>query len=123
MKIDFSYKDNPLKITYDIESTPNLFTLAMIHDKSMSLIIFGDHQFDDLDEKDLVKQMRRFASKKYNKKLLGIKHANDLEYHVKHYRQGNAVDMTRFLRDMIAMQTCMALDIDKSRGYRFVEYH
>lgn len=123
MKIDFSYKDNPLKITYDIESTPNLFTLAMIHDKSMSLIIFGDHQFDDLDKKDLVKQMRRFASKKYNKKLLGIKHANDLEYHVKHYRQGNAVDMTRFLRDMIAMQTCMPLDIDKSRGYRFVEYH
>ena len=69
MKIDFSYKDNPLKITYDIESTPNLFTLAMIHDKAMSLIIFGDHQFDDLDEKDLVKQMRRFASKKYNKNL------------------------------------------------------
>ena len=41
MKVDFSYKDNPLKVTYDIEATPSLFTLAMIHDYAMTLIIFG----------------------------------------------------------------------------------
>lgn len=123
MKIDFSYKDDPLKVTYDIESTPNLFTLAMIHDKSLSLIIFGDKQFDDLDEGDLVRQMRDFAAKRTNKKLLGIESEDELTYIVKHYKQGNAADMTRLARDMIAMQTCTALDTDKHLGYNFVEYH
>ena len=123
MKIDFSYKDNPLKVTYDIESTPNLFTLAMIHDKALSLIIFGDRQFDDLSEEDLIRQMRDFASKKTNMKLLDIKDVDELTYHVKHYKMGDARDMVRLSRDMLAMQTCTSLDIDKHLDYRFVEYH
>lgn len=123
MKIDFSYKDNPLKVTYDIESTPNLFTLAMIHDKALTLIIFGDKQFDDLDNDDLVRQMREFASKPTNMKLLGISSVDDLQYNVKHYKQGSAEDMTRLTRDMVAMQMCVSLDTDKHLSYSFVEYH
>ena len=79
MKIDFSYKENPLKVTYDIESTPNLFTLAMIHEKALTLMIFGDEQFNDLDHDDLVRQMKDFAGKKINMRMLGIKSVDDLD--------------------------------------------
>lgn len=123
MKIDFSYKENPLKVTYDIESTPNLFTLAMIHEKALTLMIFGDEQFNDLDHDDLVRQMRDFASKKVNMRMLGIKSPDELQYNVKHYIQGNARDMKLLERDMQRMQNCMPLDIDESMGYNFAEYH
>lgn len=123
MKIDFSYKDNPLKVTYDIESTPNLFTLAMIHEKALTLIIFGDEQFNDLDEEDLIRQMKDFASKRVNKRLLGIESIEELDYIVKHYKVGNAPDIVKLGRDMSAMQMCTALDTDKHLGYNHVEYH
>lgn len=123
MKIDFSYKEDPLKVTYDIESTPNLFTLAMIHDKALSLIIFGDEQFDDLDHDDLVRQMKDFASKDLNKKMLGIESIDDLEYNVKHYKVGSGRDMKLLEYDMQRMQTCMPLDVDEKYDYDFVEYH
>lgn len=123
VNIDFSYKENPLKVTYDIESTPNLFTLAMIHDKALTLIIFGDHQFDDLDEDDLKRQMYEFASKKINKKLLKIKSPDELDYYVKHYKQGNDADMFKFMSDLSRMQMCRTLDTDVIYGHSFVEYH
>lgn len=123
MKIDFSYKENPLKVTYDIESTPNLFTLAMIHEKALTLMIFGDEQFNDLDHDDLVRQMKDFAGKKINMRMLGIKSVDDLDYHVKHYIMGNARDMKLLERDMQRMQTCMPLDVDVDLGYDFAEYH
>lgn len=39
-KVDLSYKDNALRVTYDIESTPDLFTLAMIHNDAFGLSFF-----------------------------------------------------------------------------------
>ena len=46
--VDFSYKSNPYHVTYDIESTPDLFTLAMIHENGLSFIFFGYEKFDKL---------------------------------------------------------------------------
>ena len=112
MKVDFSYKENPLKVTYDIEATPNLFTLAMIHDYAMTLIIFGDEQFDDLYNDDLVRQMRDFASKEKNMKMLGISNVDELEYNVMHYKVGNVADMKEFAQVMQRMQTCAKLPSD-----------
>ena len=47
-KVHLLYKDNALRVTYDIESTPDLFTLAMIHNDSFGLMFFGDEQFHDI---------------------------------------------------------------------------
>ena len=58
-KIDFSYLQNALVNTYDIESTLELFTLAMINDHRMSLILFGDEQFDDVTDSELHRQDRK----------------------------------------------------------------
>lgn len=121
--IDFSYKDTTLKTTYDIESTPNLFTLAMIHDKALTLILFGDSQFDDLEESDLRSQLVKFASKKTNMKLLGINDPSELHYYIKHYKQGNREDMMMLMSDMQQMQMCMPLNTDAKYGETFAEYH
>ena len=123
-EVDLSYKKNALRVTYDIESMPDLFTLAMIHDNAFSLMLFGNEQFNDLTDEDLIKQMKDFADKEDTRKDMNIKSVKDLKYYVYRYKQGNREDMIRFSKDLIKMITCEKLENDK-RFYQtnpFVEY-
>lgn len=100
LNVDFSYLQNAIKYTYDFESTPELFTGAFIEDKSFSLMFFGDEQFDDLDDEELVRQMRVFAEKPLSKKYLNIKSADDLEYHVYRYYKNNDASIRELIGDL-----------------------
>ena len=124
-KIDFSYKEDALRVTYDIESMPDLFTLAMIHEKALSLMFFGNEQFDDLTDEELISQMRDFAKKESTLKMMELESADDLDLHLYRYQQGNKEDMKRFSKDLMAMQACNRLREDKKyKEYnnRMVEY-
>ena len=124
-KIDFSYKKNALRVTYDIESMPDLFTLAMIHDKALSLMFFGNGQFDDLSDEELISQMRDFAEKESTIEMMNIQKADDLDLHLYRYKQGDKEDMKQFAKDLMAIQTCNRLRKDKQYdefNTRMVEY-
>lgn len=111
--LDLSYKYNALRVTYDIESMPNLFTLAMIHDNALSLMFFGDEQFDDLTDDELIKQMHDFGSKKTTLEDLNVNSYKDLDYHLYRYQQGNKEDMKRFRKDLLRIISCQRLESDK----------
>lgn len=119
--VDFTYKDNALRNTYDIESTPDLFTLAMINDKSLSLMLYGNDQFKDLDEKELIRQMIDFASKPANMEDLGITDPSQLDYNVYLYTNTEE-SIKQFSKDMMTMLMCKPLSGDKKCGHDFVEY-
>lgn len=123
-KIDFSYKKNALRVTYDVESTPNLFTLAMIHDKALSLIFFGDEQFDNLTNEELINQMKNFAKKEDTLKDLNISSHEELEYNLYRYTSGDEESMNQFRDDLALMVTCKPLKSDRkyTNDYQFVEY-
>ena len=110
---DLSYKKNALRTDYDIESVHEAFTLASINEHSMSFIMFGDEQFDDLSDDDILQQMRRFASSSTNMELLGINDVDDLTYHLYRFNVGNDDDRHKLSTLVQKMITCIHLPHDK----------
>lgn len=124
-KVDLSYKDNALRVTYDIESTPDLFTLAMIHNDAFGLMFFGDEQFDDLSEEELLDQMKLFAKKEDTLKDMKKDKPEDIDLNVYKYQIGNKKDMDRLEDDLLTIICCYPLDGDKKftkHAKSFVEY-
>lgn len=124
-KVDLSYKDNALRVTYDIESTPDLFTLAMIHDNAFGLMFFGDEQFDNLSEEELLSQMSQFAKKEDTLKDMKKSSHEEIDLNVYSYKIGNKKDMARLEKDLLYMITCRPLQgdlkyVENKRS--FVEY-
>lgn len=111
--VDFSYKDNSLRVTYDIESMPDLFTLAMIHDHALSLMFFGNTQFDDLSDDELIKQMQDFGKKSTTLEDLNVDSYEDLDYHLYRYQMGNKEDMKNLAKDLQKIISCQRLRKDK----------
>ena len=109
-EIDFSYKKHAVHVTYDIESTRDLFTLAMIEDRTLSLMLFGNEQFDDLSNDDLKAQMRRFVDDKETMKLLGVQSPDEMSYHVHRYYVNDEQSIDQFREDLLKMISCTALD-------------
>ena len=81
-QIDFSYLQGAVQVTYDIESLRELFTLAMINDHSMSIILFGDEQFDDMTEEDVQKQIRAFINKPDTLRYMRKQSPDEIESYV-----------------------------------------
>lgn len=127
-KVDMSYKDHPLKIAYDIESEPDLFTLAMIHDKAFTLMFFGNEQFDDVTEEYLRDQTRQFVEKEGTMRDLNISSADEVDINILKYTMGNKLDIKRLNNDLQSMIICKPLNCDKkhiskSNSDSFVEYY
>lgn len=125
-KVDLSYKKDALRITYDIESLPDLFTLATIHDNSFSLMFFGNEQFDDLTDDELLSQMKDFASKPDTLKDMGKTSADDIDLNIYRYKI-NKDDIKRFEEDLRQILLCYPLNgdrkfIPKDKTKDFVEY-
>ena len=110
-KIDMSYKKDALRVTYDIESTPDLWTLAMIHNDAFGLMFFGNEQFDDLSDKELLSQMRDFASKQDTLKDMKKSSPDEIDLNLYNYKIGNKEDMARFENDLMKMISCRPLDL------------
>lgn len=121
-EIDLSYKDNALRVTYDVESTPNLFTLAMIHDKALSLIFFGDDQFNDLSNDELYYQMEKFATKESTKRYLESAKNGNIDLHLYRYSSNNPESIEDFGDTLLRIITNKPLKYDEQYGYEFVEY-
>lgn len=124
-KKDMSYKENALRITYDIESTPDLWTLAMIHNNAFGLMFFGNEQFNDLSDDELLSQMKDFAEKEDTLKDMNKNSADEIDLNIYSYKIGNKDDMSRFENDLMKMISCRPLDGDKKyvNHYKsFVEY-
>lgn len=127
-EVDLSYKKDALRITYDIESLPDLFTLAMIHDNAFGLMFFGNEQFDDLTDEELISQMRDFAIKKDTLSDMKKDHADEIELNLYRYHINNKDDMRRLENDLRLMLLCHALKHDEkyatgsNKGKTFVEY-
>lgn len=124
-KIDFSYLQDALVNTYDIESTLELFTLAMINDRRMSLILFGDEQFDDVTDKELHRQIRNFINKPDTLRYMKKDSPDEIESTVYRFEQGNAEHMKQFEKILLRMITCKALEVDipYTNEAKFAEYH
>lgn len=127
LNIDFSYLENAIKYTYDFEITPELFTGAFIDDKAFSLMFFGDEQFDDLENEELIKQMKAFANKPLSKKYLKINDAEDLEYHVYRYYTNNDASIRDLVGEMARFIGSRPLKQDINRAIKmgnsnFAEY-
>lgn len=127
--VDFSYKENALRTTYDDESTLEAWTCAFINDYSFSFMFFGDEQFDDLKDEDIIAQMKAFAAKRETKKYMGIKNPDDLEYILYRYHVGDENSMRKLALDMKMFQLCKPLRGDKAYLHKhsdkrvdFVEY-
>lgn len=116
--VDFSYLDDAIKYTYDFESTPELFTGAFIDDKAMSLMFFGNEQFDDLSNDELIRQMRIFAEKPLSKKYLKIESADDLEYNVYRYYVNDKDSNRRMIGDFARFIGSRPLTQDLQRSVK-----
>lgn len=125
--VDLSYKENALRVTYDDESTLEAWTCAFIDDYSFSFMFFGDEQFDKLSDERIIEQMKAFAKKPETKKYMGIKHPDQLDYHLYRYHVGDAESMRRLALDLKNFQLCKPLTKSKQYAERlgnstFVEY-
>lgn len=125
--IDFDYKLNALRVTYDIESTHELFTLAMIHEHALSFMMFGDSQFDDLTNDDIRAQMHDFLYRKTTLKYMNLNEetAKDIDLNVYRYHTGDVESMSNFADDLQSMIVCEPLRFDKkyaTKNKDFVEY-
>lgn len=125
--IDFSYKKNALKIYYDIESTPNAFTLAMIHDNAMNLMFYGDKQFTDtLTDKELIENLNIFKKKDSVLKFLTNKDPNTIETNVYRYYIDDDDSISRLQADLTKIALCRPLETDikyADEQTQFCEYH
>lgn len=125
--IDFSYKKNALKIYYDIESTPNAFTLAMIHDNAMNLMFYGDKQFTDtLTDKELIENLNIFKKKDSVLKFLTNKDPNTIETNVYRYYIDDSDSISRLQADLTKIALCRPLESDvkyADEQTQFCEYH
>ena len=121
--VDFSYKSNPYHVTYDIESTPDLFTLAMIHENGLSFIFFGDEQFDDLlSDDEIMAQLKKFASKPSTLRYLHKKSPDELDLHLYRYHTGDARSIAKFGRDIRSIITCSSIIDEHFPEHSIVEY-
>lgn len=125
-EVDLSYKDNALRVSYDDESTLEVWSKAFIDDHSMSFMLFGDEQFDKLTNDNILKQMKDFASKQQSKKYLKINDPDELEYNVYRY-YSNDESIKQLVTDISSFLRCKPLsasiDVAKNKGnVNFVEY-
>ena len=121
--VDYSYKENPYHVTYDIESTPDLFTLAMIHENGLSFIFFGDDQFDDLlTDDEIMTQLKKFAEKPSTLKYLHKKSADELDLHLYRYHSGDSRSIAKFGRDIRSIITCSMIEGEQFPDHSIVEY-
>lgn len=123
--IDLSYKQDALRVTYDLESTPNLFTSAMIHDNGLSLMFFGDQQFSDLTDDELRSQMIDFGKKPDTLTSLKKQSYDELDYTVMRYHTGDAESIRQLSNDLLTILTCQPLKQDAkyaTNPVRFTEY-
>lgn len=123
-QIDFSYLQGAVQVTYDIESLRELFTLAMINDHSMSIILFGDEQFDDMTEEDVQKQIRAFINKPDTLRYMRKQSPDEIESYVYKFNVGNEEHMKEFESLLRKMVTCKALPHDEAHAnkFKFAEY-
>ena len=125
--IDFSYKKTALKIYYDIESTPNAFTLAMIHDNALNLMFYGDEQFTNtLTDKELLENLNLFKKKDSVLRFLKNKDINTIETNVYRYYINDADSISRLQSDLTKIALCRPLESDikyVDEKTQFCEYH
>lgn len=125
--IDFSYKEDALKIYYDIESTPNAFTLAMIHNNAMNLMFYGDEQFDEtLTNEELIQNLNIFKKKDSVLKFLTNKNADSIETNVYRYYPNDKDSIERLYKDLTKIVLCKPLETDEkyvNQKHRFCEYN
>lgn len=123
--VNFDYKNNALKNTYDIEALADVFTIAWISDHALSFMLFGNEQFDDVSDDFLLDKMYDFASQPENMKDLGVSSPDDLDYYLYRYEMGNAEDMKQFSQDLKTIGTCKPVreDVTYANTQRFVEYY
>lgn len=125
--VDFSYLKNATRFTYDDESTVELYTKAIIDDNALSLIFFGDEQFDSLTDETLIQQMKDFANKEQSKHYLNISSADDLDYHLYRYKMGDVDSMNEFAKEMMNIVLSRPLSKSKDKALEngngeFAEY-
>lgn len=113
VKVDLDYKKNALKTDYDIESMIEIFTLAMINDHSLSFIMLADEQFDDLTDEMIIDQMKAFATKPSNLKLLDVDDPNDLDYNLYRFHSNVKEDKLSFEKLMRTIIACSVFTDDK----------
>lgn len=123
-KVDFSYKKNALRVTYDFECTRDIFTAAFIHDKAMSLMIFANEQFDDVSDEDLLRQIEDFAKKPSTLKFMKKSSHEEIGKHLYRYRMGDDLSLLNFRRDLTSFCSCRVLphDMQYTDQHEFVEY-
>lgn len=61
--VDFSYLQDAVESTYDLECMIELFTNAMISKNNFSIVLFGDEQFADITREQIEKQIDAFIKK------------------------------------------------------------
>lgn len=122
--LDLSHLDSPYEVTNDDESTPELYVAAFISDDTLSLMFFGDEQFDDFSNEEIEKQMRAFAAKPQTRELMKVDSIDDLRYHIYRYYQTDE-DIARLEHDLMCIVNCKPLPLDEPYYGQdaFVAYH
>lgn len=126
--VDLTYKNDALRTDYDIESVHEAFTVAFIDEKNMTFIMFGDPQFDDLSDEEIIQQMHDFAAKPTNMELLEINDYREMNYHLLRYHQHNEKDRERLVSELRTIISCSvmkpvkAVYLKEGRKVDFVEY-
>lgn len=121
--IDFSYKKNAFRVTYDIESLPSVFTISFMTPKSYTLMFFGDETYDHITNDQLLEVMKNFARRPHNLSALGWESIDSGEINLKRYYVNNKSSIEALKRDLQRVLLCYPLDTDAHLcSQNFAEY-
>lgn len=125
--VDFSYLQDAVESTYDLECMIELFTNAMISPHNFSIVLFGDEQFADVTREQIESQIDKFIKKPDTIRMLkkiGIKDPGSLGRNAYVYKMGDANDMKEFESMLRTQLLCETLphDLPYANKYNFAEY-
>lgn len=121
--IDLSYKNRATKTEYDIESLESLFTVVFMNDHAMNLVFFGDSQYDDITDDELLDTMKQFMSEPGRMASFeGKESYTDLDYYLTRVRTGDAESIDELEQLLIKFSACKPLPTETGYGMSFVEY-
>lgn len=121
--IDFSYKDNSTRVEYDIESTPDMFTIVFMHDRAVTTLFFGDEKYNSVTNEELADNARLYMSEPLHRQAFnGINSEDDFDYPVIRVHTGDEESMIELNRMLMKIITCKPLKTDAEYGFGFMEY-
>lgn len=124
-KPDLSFLKNPLEETYDIESTPDVFTTAFINNHALSFMLLGNEQFNDMTEDRIDEQMCLFLDKPHVQDILNISSYKDMGRHIYIYNENDPESSKQLQKHTQSILTCHSLPHSKQYNenkHDFTEY-